>query len=86
MRLANWRAVADLSAFKIRCPACGYDMWAVRAGQWTLKTAIIRVDDGVFIARCPEGRCKGEAVVPMVLLHSDATRRIVRIRKNSAEV
>ena len=44
------------------CPHCGSDLWARRAGEWTLKQRIVKVDDeGGVRAKCD---CGHEVSIP----------------------
>lgn len=52
------------------CPACQARLWKERAGEWTLKAAILKLTDAGIVARCPESGCRGE--VPIPWLHVEA--------------
>ncbi len=64
-----------------RC-VCGEDLWAVRGGEWTLKSRILIWRNGGFIARCDV--CRREVAVPFLTLTqppstgtTSATRRMI---------
>ena len=61
----------DPSSLTLRCPKCGVDLWAKRAGEWTLRNAILKLDPEKgqrFLARCPESGCDGLVEVPFLSL------------------
>ena len=58
----------DPAALRARCPLCGEELWRERAGQWTLRTAILKLDGARLVARCPKDRCRGEVEVPWLEL------------------
>ena len=70
--------------FAARCPQCGEDMWAKRGGQWTLKTAILKLSDsGRLIARCAQQGCRGQVLVPWLMVHGSppAPKKRVIVRR-----
>ena len=81
----------DPATLAARCPACGEELWRERAGQWTLRAAILKLDgDGHLVAKCPQARCRGEVQVPWLALQvppqlqpptAPAGRRRIAIRR-----
>jgi hypothetical protein len=54
---------------KLRCPRCGAPISGVRAGQLTLASAMLRVeDDGSLSLRCPGARCSEVIPAPFLAL------------------
>ena len=66
---------SDLDA---TCPNCGTELWAMRKGQWSMKSAILKLAGSRFIARCPRPKCRGELIVPWLQIESLAPRRARR--------
>ena len=58
--------IPDPATLRAVC-VCGEHLWARRQGAWTLRAAILRLDeDGGMTARCPA--CKSEVAVPFLAL------------------
>ena len=77
----------DPGSLRARCPACGEELWRERAGQWSLRAAIVKVGaNGALVARCPVGRCDGEVPLPWLALRTPpapapAPRRRIAMRR-----
>ncbi len=75
----------DPATLGARCPACGEELWRERAGQWTLRAAMVKLDGDRLVARCPRDRCRGDVALPWLALQAPPPptqpRRRLVIRK-----
>lgn len=56
----------DPATLSARC-SCGTDLWAVRDGQWTLTSRVVRLTgEGQLEARCPD--CRELVALPWLSL------------------
>lgn len=51
----------DPSTLQATC-RCGTELWAERAGEWTLAQRIVKLTDVGIVALCP--KCREEVPVP----------------------
>lgn len=51
----------------------------MRSGQWTLKSAILKLVGSRMMARCPRGGCRGEAMIPWLQIDGLEARPVRRV-------
>lgn len=74
--------MTDLGSLRCVCPRCGEQLWAERAGEWTLRAAMLKVDpDGRVKARCPASGCSKIVDVTFLSLKGGKPTRTVRGRR-----
>lgn len=66
--------MVDPSSLSARC-TCGTDLWAVRDGQWTLASRVVRLRANLALeARCPE--CRELVALPFLELREMPVERV----------
>jgi hypothetical protein len=64
----------------VTCPTCGADLFRDSEGETTIRARVLVLRAGDVVAKCPKGKCRGEAVVPFLQVQDTppARRFVVR--------